>query len=163
MAQRFSPELLRSLREATPDPDTGRPVTREELGRRVGRGYFSIYRYEAGLIVPPLDVAARLAAALDVDVADLFEDVPAAVGGDARMIAPELFDAVRESRTKQDFPTPVQDEAVLAIAATLINAGREPPDEPEAAREGGPTTDPAGSNPDARTDLRHSPRSRRSA
>jgi ribosome-binding protein aMBF1 (putative translation factor) len=75
--QKFSPEILRSLREAA-DP----PISREELARRVGRGYFSIYRYEHGDIVPDLEVTTRLAAALGVTVDDLLEDMPAtAVGG----------------------------------------------------------------------------------
>ena len=81
--QRFSGELLRSLRESVEDPETGRPLSREALGRRIGRSYFAIRRWELGEFLPDPDLLARLAWELDCGVSDFFEDVPVAAGGDA--------------------------------------------------------------------------------
>jgi len=47
--------------------------SREQLAVDVGRSHQSIVAYERGRIVPPLDVLAVLAAAVDVAPGDLFE------------------------------------------------------------------------------------------
>lgn len=70
--QRFAGNRLRSIRE-------DRGITREQLATATGRGYESICSYELGRSVPSVGALARMAAALGVEVGELFEyDTPAA-------------------------------------------------------------------------------------
>lgn len=46
-------------------------LTLKELANKAGISYSSIFRYESGERVPTLDVAAKLAAALNCSVDDL--------------------------------------------------------------------------------------------
>ena len=62
----FSPARLRALREAANMP-------REQLAIAVGRSYPTIHQYETGGTVPTIDVAERMARALEVPVTDLFD------------------------------------------------------------------------------------------
>ena len=67
MARHFSGAQLRTARI-----DAG--LTPEHLALRVGRSVWSIYAYERGLGQPPLEVAARIAAAVGCSVDDLLAE-----------------------------------------------------------------------------------------
>jgi transcriptional regulator with XRE-family HTH domain len=66
--QQFSGERLQELRRSA-----GR--SREHLAVAGGRCLTSIVNYETGRVAPPVDVLAKLADAIGVDVADLFAEV----------------------------------------------------------------------------------------
>jgi transcriptional regulator with XRE-family HTH domain len=72
----FRPHLVREARDAA-------GMTREQLAVAIGRSFQTVRAYEWGVVSPPAAMLGRLASVLDVDVSDLFEDVPAAAGGDA--------------------------------------------------------------------------------
>lgn len=73
MARRFSGRRLRETRKSV-------GVSAEQLAIDTGRTTYSIHGYERGRIQPPLDVAARLAAALGCTVDDLLDDESGLVG-----------------------------------------------------------------------------------
>ncbi len=62
---------LRNVRRA-------RTLTQCDMARLVGVSQVAISRYEAGAVIPPVDVQARIAAILGTSADDLFgEPVPA--------------------------------------------------------------------------------------
>lgn len=63
----FSPARLRSLREAA-------GLSRVELAFACRRTEQSVYLWESGRTTPPTHVLERIAAAIEVQVADFFEE-----------------------------------------------------------------------------------------
>jgi transcriptional regulator with XRE-family HTH domain len=67
--QRFNGHNLRAARK---DAD----LKKEQLALLVGRSFEAVHLYECNLRRPPIQILERLAAVLDVDVRDFFDDEP---------------------------------------------------------------------------------------
>jgi DNA-binding XRE family transcriptional regulator len=65
--QRFSPTRLKELREAA-------CVSRTDVAYAVRRSEQSVWLWERGKVTPPVAVIEQIAAFLDCDVSDFFED-----------------------------------------------------------------------------------------
>lgn len=66
-AQRFSPIRLRELREAA-------CVSRTVIAYAVRRSEQTVWLWERGKVKPPLAIVEKIAAFLDCDVSEFFED-----------------------------------------------------------------------------------------
>jgi transcriptional regulator with XRE-family HTH domain len=69
--QKFNGHLLRAIRK-------DRNLRPEQLAVLIGRSYQAVNLYECGHRLPPVSVLERLAAVLDTDVANFFDDDPVA-------------------------------------------------------------------------------------
>jgi transcriptional regulator with XRE-family HTH domain len=82
-APEFSPRRLRAARRAA-------GLSLEALGRRVGRGWSTVIRYERGETQPSVAVLGALAHVLDCSIDSLFEvDPPASALDDPEGCIPE--------------------------------------------------------------------------
>jgi transcriptional regulator with XRE-family HTH domain len=63
----FSPRLLRDARTAA-------GLTPEHVAVATGRSSFSVREWERGRVTPPTHLLGKIAAAVGIDVADLFDE-----------------------------------------------------------------------------------------
>jgi transcriptional regulator with XRE-family HTH domain len=70
----FSPNRLRDTRRAA-------KISREDLGRAIGRTTQQVQRYETGRYLPTVDTLCLLVHALGCPFEALFDDVTAVTGG----------------------------------------------------------------------------------
>ena len=81
---------------------TRRRLTQEELAERSGLSYKFIGEIERGTGNPTIETVSQLAAALDLDIADLFGGDPDRGGEDAYRLSRRDIQVVREAAESLD-------------------------------------------------------------